>query len=219
MCCPSHLGQGSVFARGIRAARSGSPRARPAARGRILHTVHERNPGSHERQEMRPVEPSPAAAAPRPRAVASAAASPPAGREAGSNRRLPCYIEGSSLMVVQRNRAAVLQVALLVAVTVRTVFAAPLASTAELRAAYCCATRCGHPQGTLPSNACCGVASQANDPAALAAPLPLHPTLSAHAIPASRSGHDQCSVISRASLVDFRSHGPPLFLKVHSLRI
>ena len=131
---------------------------------------------------------------------------------------MPGCIEGSSLGAVQRVRSACLRVALLVAVAVQTVYATPASSTAQLRAAYCCATRC-HRQGTLRSDKCCGVTSQANDAALLASRVRLYPALAVHSLPPSPPGLDLISSASLAAPVELGGHDPPLFLKVRTLRL
>src|SRR5947207_1948332 len=81
-------------------------------------------------------------------------------------------------MAVRWYRSAFLQLALFIALAVRTVYAAPAGSVAQLRAACCCATHCSHcahRPGALQSDQCCRVASGANDAAVLASPFALHP--------------------------------------------
>ena len=127
-------------------------------------------------------------------------------------------MQGSSLVAVPWDRSSILPLALLVAVSVRTAYAAPASSTAQLRAAYCCATHC-HRQGTLRSDKCCGVTSQANDAALLASRVRLHPALAVHSLPPSPPGLDLISSASLAAPVELSGHDPPLFLKVRTLRL
>lgn len=122
-------------------------------------------------------------------------------------------------MAVPWDRSSILPLALLVAVGVRTAYAAPASSTAQLRATYCCATHCHHRRGVPRSDECCQVASQANDPALLASPFPLHPPLAVHSLPSSPWGVAPLCLASLGTAAEPGSHGPPLFLKVRSLRL
>ena len=125
-------------------------------------------------------------------------------------------------MAVRWHRSAFLQLALLIAVAVRTVYAAPAGSMAQLRAACCCATHCSHcthRPGALRSDQCCGVASGADDAAVLASPLALHPPLAVHSLAPSAWATYHGSLASLATAVEFGIHGPPLFLKIRSLRL
>ena len=143
------------------------------------------------------------------------------GQEAcvAQHRDLPRRIKGPSLTAVRWDRLAFLQVALIVTVVMRTVYAAPATSTAQLRAAYCCATHCAHRRGTVRPDVCCHVTSQANDAAVLASPVALHPPLAVHFPPRSGRAPDQISLAASATVVERGSHGPPLFLRVRSLRL
>src|SRR6266852_5559228 len=118
-------------------------------------------------------------------------------------------------MAVRRNLC--LRLALLLAIAVQTVYAAPASSTARLRAAYCCATHCSHRQGARGSDRCCQVTSQATYAAVPVSPLAPDPPLAVHSL--SPRGADPVSSISSATGVELGSHGPPLFLKVRSLRL
>jgi len=125
-------------------------------------------------------------------------------------------------MAVRWRRSAFLQLALLIGVAARTVYAAPAGSMAQLRAACCCATHCSHcthRPGALQSDQCCGVASGANDAAVLASPFALHPPLDVHSLTPSAWAPDHGYSASPATAVEFGIHGPPLFLKVRSLRL
>jgi len=63
------------------------------------------------------------------------------------------------------------------------------------------------------------VASQANDAAVLASPLALHPPLAARSLPPSPLAREHDAVASSVTAAEFGIHGPPLFLKVLSLRL
>jgi len=63
------------------------------------------------------------------------------------------------------------------------------------------------------------VTSQANDAAVLGPRPALHPQLAVHSLPPSRWVRHQESAASSAAAVKFGIHGPPLFLKVRSLRL
>src|SRR5438552_17631568 len=116
-------------------------------------------------------------------------------------------------MAVRWYRSAFLQLALFIAVAVRTVYAAPAGSMAQLRAACCCATHCSHcthRPGALQSDQCCRVASGANDAAVLASPFALHPPLAVHSLTPSAWAPDPGSLASLATVVAPGILAPPL---------
>jgi len=63
------------------------------------------------------------------------------------------------------------------------------------------------------------VASQANDAAALVSPLKLRPSLGDHSLPPPTGALGKISLGPSATVVAPGIHGPPLFLKVRSLRL
>jgi len=63
------------------------------------------------------------------------------------------------------------------------------------------------------------VASGANDAAVLAPPFALPPPLAVYSLTPSAWAPDHGYSASPATTVEFGIHGPPLFLKVRSLRL
>lgn len=133
--------------------------------------------------------------------------------------RLPRSIEGPSIMSVRRHSRALLSVALLLAMAVRTAYAAPSCSTAQLRAAACCATHCNHQHRAPRPDDCCHVVSSANDATLLTSSLALHPIVAVHSLPLAPPSLSHLIPASFALGVEYSGDGPPLFLQLRSLRL
>jgi len=132
--------------------------------------------------------------------------------------RLPRSIEGPSIMSVRGLSRALLPVALLLAMAVRTAYAAPTCSTAQLRAAACCAAHCNHHHRAPRPDDCCHVVSSANDATVLTSSLAVHPIVAVHSLPLV----PPLSHVIPASFalgVEYSGDGPPLFLQLRSLRL
>jgi hypothetical protein len=121
-------------------------------------------------------------------------------------------------MFVRRHSRALLSVALLLAMAVR-VYAAPTCSTAQLKAAACCATHCNHQRGAPRPDDCCQVVSSANDAALLTSSLALHPIVAVHSLPLAPLPLSHVISASFALGVEYPGDGPPLFLQLRSLRL
>ena len=151
----------------------------------------------------------------------------PTGRDA-SNRDdiaaakqpiLPLRIQGHSVTGVRRP-GLLLIVAILTATTIRGAYAAAALPAARAKAAACCRTHCGHAHSGARADDCCQVLAHAGDPASVSAgaatdrigtsPLCMLGVLAALL---------RAPVGPVADAVTAHETGPPIFLRLRTLRI
>lgn len=109
--------------------------------------------------------------------------------------------------------------AVVVALAVRSAYAAPAVAIAQVKAAHCCGKNCDHGDSAPRPDDCCQVASHAGDAATLSVSSPLdHVSASSHFVPASPFRVLAADSASRALTSLAASGGPPLFLRLRSLQ-
>ena len=127
----------------------------------------------------------------------------------------------SGIEVRSKGIRTVVLALLVAAVAVRAAYAAPALSTAQLRAVSCCHEHRGRLPSTAEAGQCCQLASQAGDPA-LMAPVPAlpPPSLGVVGVLSLVAVLPGASAIRPIVTGSSRSRdGPPLFLRIRTLRL
>lgn len=118
-----------------------------------------------------------------------------------------------------RVRIVALGAALMMLVGVRGAVAAPVESTAVLRAIACCATHCGSTAAETAAR-CCQIRRGASDPAGVAAPLPDRLTPAAGAVLTVADAREPVTTGRWLRAAAIQAHPPdPLYLRTLSLRL